>query len=337
MQFSTITSWARLIWEGLGTYGLDADSVFRDVGLDPEALKDSGARYSVPAMGRLWRAATERSGDPCFGLVAAAQWHPTTWHGLGYAWLASATIEEGFRRLVRYSAVLSTAADFRLEKTGGDCRLSISAVQNSPVQPQAVVMDAIAANVVHMCRVIYGPDFKPRRVELAHPGTGCRQKRREFFHSPVEYGSEISAVWVDGEIAQKPLSTANADLAHANEKVIADYLANLDNVTVGSRVKARLIDDLPSGDVTERVVAESLFLSLRSLQRKLHAEDTTYKNILDVTRRELAEGFIKDQTLTLNEITYLLGFSEISSFSRFFKRWTGQSPSAYRQTIERQG
>ncbi len=331
MQFSTITSWARLIWEGLQTYDIDADAVFREVGLDPEALTDPGARYPVPAMGRLWRLASERTGDPCFGLVAAEQWHPTTWHGLGYAWLASATIEEAFRRIVRYSALLSTAADFRLEYEGNDCRLCISSVQAAQVQPLGVVLDAVVANVIHMCRLIYGPDFKPRRIELAYTAAGCRRRRREFFHSPVTYGAEITAISVDLAIARKPLSSANAELAHANEKVIADYLADLDNVTLASRVKVRLIDDLPSGDVTEKALAESLFMSLRSLQRKLHAEGTTYKKILEITRRELAENFIKDQTLTLNEITYLLGFSEISSFSRFFKRWTGKSPSEYRR------
>lgn len=334
MQFSTITSWARLIWEGLTSYGIDADAVFREVGLDPRALQDSGSRYPVPAMTRLWRLAVERSGDSCFGLVAAAQWHPTTWHGLGYAWLASSTIEEGFRRLVRYSAVLSTAADFTLETSGDEIRLSISAVQGAPVRPPPAVLDAVLANVVHMCRLIYGPDFNPRRVELAHQGNGCRQKRREFFRSPITYEAPTNTISVDMTVANKPLSTANAELAHANEKVIADYLAGFDDATMSSRVKARLVDDLPSGNLTEKAIAESLFVSLRSLQRKLRDEGTTYKKILEGTRRELAEGFVKDQTLTLNEITYLLGFSEISSFSRFFKRWTGKPPSVYRQSLK---
>jgi AraC-like DNA-binding protein len=76
-------------------------------------------------------------------------------------------------------------------------------------------------------------------------------------------------------------------------------------------------------------------MSLRTLQRRLSDDNTTYKQVLDDTRRELAERFVRDDSLTLNEITYLLGFSEISSFSRSFKRWTGLAPSVYRRNIDK--
>ena len=335
MPFSTITSWARLIWEGLQANGVDADAVFREAGLDPGALNDSGARYPLESMGRLWQLAELRSSDPCFGLTAAEQWYPTTWHGLGYAWLASATLEEALRRLVRYSAVISTAAEFRLADLGDRFRLVLTAHRESGVEPVAVVMDAVTANVVHMCRVTYGADFNPTRIELRHPGEGCRKRRREFFRCPIHYDADEIAIEIERKVACKPLSTANADLAHANERVISDYLAELGGGGVAARVRARLVDGLPSGDVTEKSVAESLHMSPRTLQRRLSEEKTNYKKILEETRRQLAERFIRDRGLTLNEITYLLGFSEISSFSRSFKNWTGMAPTVYRQAADR--
>ncbi len=337
MPFSTITSWARLIWEGLRTYGVDADAVFREVGLDPGALKDPGARYPLASMTRLWILARDRSGDPCFGLRAAEQWYPTTWHGLGYAWLASATLEEALRRLVRYSAVVSNAAEFQLTEAGGGFRLGMRAHRESGVEPGAVAIDAVTANVVHMCRLTYGADFNPSRIELAHPGEGCRRHRREFFRCPIRYDADETAVEIERQVACKPLSTANADLAHANERVIADYLAELRGGGVAMKVRARLVDCLSSGDATEKNVAESLHMSPRTLQRRLAEENTTYKKVLEETRRQLAKRFISDHGLTLNEITYLLGFSEISSFSRSFKRWTGMAPTVYRRTIDQAG
>ena len=334
MQFSTISSWARLIWEGLRTYGVDSDAVFEAAGLDPRGLSSPGTRYPVASMTRLWRLARERSGDPCFGLTAAAQWHPTTWHGLGYAWLASATLEEALHRLVRYAQVISTAADFQLVEGDGAFRLVFSVQSEYDEEPQAVVYDAVTANLVHMCRMTYGMDFNPVRVDFAHPGSGCRRRRREFFRAPISYGAAETALEIEKTVARKPLSTANADLAHANERVIADYLTEFRGGGTVERVRTRLIDDLPSGAVTEKSVAESLNMSLRTLQRRLRDENTTYQEILDDTRRRLARRFIRDRTLTLNEITYLLGFSEISSFSRSFKRWTGVPPSVYRRTVD---
>ncbi len=331
MPFTTITSWARMIWDALRTYGIDPDEVFRDAGLDPELLDDPNERYPARAMARLWEYAEARAGDPCFGLTAAAQWHPTTWHGLGFAWLASATIEEALRRLVRYSAVISTAADFRIDDQDGALTMVIAAQHGSGIDPNPVVMDAVTANIVQMARMTFGPEFRPQSVSLTHDGCGCRQRRQEFFRSPIYYGAERIAVTIDLADARHPLSSANAELAYANEKVIRDYLAQLSGSPTVMRVKARLIDGMPSGVVPAGVIAAELNMSSRSLQRKLREEGTTYKAVLEETRRELAQRLIDDDDLTLSDITYMLGFSEVSSFSRSFKRWTGMSPSARRR------
>ena len=98
------------------------------------------------------------------------------------------------------------------------------------------------------------------------------------------------------------------------------------------QVKTKLIQELPSGHICEENIAEDLYMSQRSLQRRLREEGTTYKELLNETRRDLAAQYIKVSGVSINEITYLLGFSEPSNFSRAFKRWTGVSPSEYRQS-----
>ena len=87
---------------------------------------------------------------------------------------------------------------------------------------------------------------------------------------------------------------------------------------------------LVDGDISDGKVDDSLFISTRTLQRRLSEEGHTYKQHLENVRRTLAEEYIRDERLSLNEISYLLGFSEQSSFSRAFKRWTGTTPSQAR-------
>lgn len=89
---------------------------------------------------------------------------------------------------------------------------------------------------------------------------------------------------------------------------------------------------LPSGRASARQVAEMLHLSVRSLQRKLAEKDTGFAQLLEDTRRELARQYVSNTRLSVGEITYLLGFSDPANFTRAFRRWTGQSPSAFRQT-----
>ena len=104
------------------------------------------------------------------------------------------------------------------------------------------------------------------------------------------------------------------------------------------QVRVRLTEQLSSGHATQDSVADALHMSLRTLQRRLNNEGTSYRGLLDETRRELAAHYMAESHRPINEITYLLGFSEPSNFSRAFRRWTGKSPSAYRaQSLEFSG
>ncbi len=236
------------------------------------------------------------------------------------------------QRLARYSRIISDAARISCEEQRSHLRLTIMPSHHE-FDPPGAVMDAALATVVHMCRVSYGQGVNPVRVDFAHGGRGCRQERQTFFAAPVHYARPENSLLFSKAQVREPLATANAVLARTNDKVIADYLTRLGEETTAMRVKAKLIDRLASGAVTEEEIAEGLYMSLRTLQRKLGEEDTTYKRVLEETRRELAERYIEDASLTLNEITYLLGFSEASSFSRSFKRWTGIAPSLFRDAL----
>ena len=94
-----------------------------------------------------------------------------------------------------------------------------------------------------------------------------------------------------------------------------------------------MVDERLSGTLTEKSIAESLNISLRTLRRRLCDEKPTYREILEKTRRQLPQRFVGDDELTLAEMTYLLGLSEVSSFSRSFKRWKGMSPKVYRRKL----
>ena len=100
-----------------------------------------------------------------------------------------------------------------------------------------------------------------------------------------------------------------------------------------SKVKRAIIESLPSGTPSEEEIARQVFVSSRTLQRKLADENTNFRTLLLEVRRKLAERYIADKTMPLVEISYMLGFSETSSFSRAFKQWTGTTPATFRSSI----
>ncbi len=101
------------------------------------------------------------------------------------------------------------------------------------------------------------------------------------------------------------------------------------------RVRSAIETLLPDGEPTVRSIAEALHLSPRSLQRHLADEGSCYDLLLNQCRQNLALLHMNDQQSSLNEIAYLLGFSDTDCLSRAFKRWTGLTPEQYRSAVVR--
>ena len=122
-------------------------------------------------------------------------------------------------------------------------------------------------------------------------------------------------------------------MALLHDQVITRRLARMDREDIEARLKAVLLDLLPTGDVSDEAAADALHMSVRTMHRKLADVDNNFRTLLVELRRDLAEQYIMDNSLTLTEISLLLGFSEPSSFSRAFKNWTGSAPSEVRQSL----
>lgn len=329
MHATALASSHLLLWKTAESYGLDPAALFREAGLDPDKIGDSEARYDEEDSMRLLELISAASSDPCFGLRVGAFWHPSALHGLGFAWLASATLQEALERLVRYFRIIIVGERLQLEQAREGFWLSIETPMEYPRAPD-LLYDLMTAAVVHMCRLGAGEGFSPLRVTLRRPEPPCGDRFTEYFRAPVEFGAGADALLLPSDPLMAQLPTGNIEIAHASEKVVQRYLAGLDRTEIAVQVKAKLVDMLPSGHASEQAVADALHMSLRSLQRKLKAEGTSYKTLLDSTRHDLAVQYVRSSRMSINEITYLLGFSEPGNFSRAFKRWTGNSPSEYR-------
>jgi AraC-like DNA-binding protein len=199
-----------------------------------------------------------------------------------------------------------------------------------PAAPD-VAVDAVAAVIVHMCRVSTTAEFSPRQVIFKHPAPSDRQPFDDYFRAPVVFNGAESELVFASDVLAAPLPTGNAELALASEQIVVDYLARYDRSNLLPQVRAKLIEQLPSGEADQAKIAAQLNTSLRNLQRQLQQEGVNFRQLVDETRRELAMGYLNNSALMLNEIAYMLGFSEPANFTRAFRRWTGRTPSEYRQ------
>jgi AraC-like DNA-binding protein len=315
------------LWKILIAYGHDPRPIFSQEGVDYDMISKPGRRISFRTIDNLWAKATDLIEDPCFGLRSAEFWHPSNFNALGYAFLASSTLREALIRLSRYARMISGTADFRLEETTKGLTFTMS---DSLRHHHARAVFAMA-NVMSGCRLNYGEELRPVAVSFILSEPSCAEKILLFFKAPVHFSSESDSITLAIADVDLKLPSGNPHLVRINDNIMINYLAKLDHEDITHRVKAAIIDHLPSGNVTHEKISNSLAMSVRSLQRKLHQSGITFRDLLDSTREDLARQYVTDQSVELTETAFLLGFSEHSSFSRAFKRWTGHSPKEVRK------
>ena len=328
---STLSSWALLIAEALSDRGFDAAEVFRRSDMSFDQLHDPNSRYPVTAMQRLWTLAAGVTRDPCFGLEVGRAWHPTAFHALGYSALAAENLREALAFLSRYCRVVSTGA--RLDVTDEDAEVSVRLTSRlreqsiSATWTRAPIQAGLAAILV-LCRAAQGDDLEPLRVTFVHEDDGAGTCLRRFFKCELVFLAPHNSIVFSAADIAAPLRTANPTLLRINEQALAQYAAGLQSSDIAERVRSELIRLLPSGEIEQEAIARSLNLSLRSLQRKLRQQGVSFRELLDDTRRQLAERYSQDSSLSASEVAYLLGFSEQSSLSRATRRWTRRAGQA---------
>lgn len=313
-------------------HGIDSRQFLREVGIDPSMMRDPKARIPSRFADVAFEKAAALIDDPAFALRAAECWHPSNLGVLGYAWLSSGTLRTGLKRIERYSHILGTKTTFRCKDESGWLHFSFDhGRRDAPIGP--VMADYILSLILGMCRMNYGSTLNPVAVNLRRPAPEDQKPYRDFFGCDIHFGADEDSFVLGSRTVDMPLPSGNHELAVTFDTILADQMAALGEGDITTRCKGYLLTQLTSGEPSEQALANAMGMSLRTLQRKIGDLGTTYKRLLDETRYDLALKYLDDPQRSITEITFLLGFSEQSAFTRAFKRWSEKSPSSYRTEI----
>jgi AraC-like DNA-binding protein len=322
---SVLACWARAAVDALRAQGIDPQPVLVAAGFPPDAFRDPNARYPAGATALLWRLAAERSGQAAFGITVTRHVASTSLHALGYAILASETIGEALARAVRYGELIVAPGTLVLEQAESFATFGITRSEASAALG-VELRDALLSALVRMLRHATERAFALTRAELDRPLRDLAPYQR-FFACPVAVGPRDILVF-ERVLLDMPLESANAELARANDAAVQQYLSGRLKPSLVSLVRSAIVERL-STIVSPELVASQLGLSLRSLQRSLHAHGTSYEGLLREVRLELACQHLREGRRTMSEIAFALGYDNPSAFSRAFRRWTGVAPGEY--------
>jgi len=313
------------------SYGIDPLPLFAAEGIEVQVPFRPGSRVPYRNIDRIRARAVALSGDQALGLRIARVAHPSHYGALGYAWLACSTLRQGLSCLSRYVRVLNDQARIEMEERNGVVLVRIDVAQDSEHRPSRD--DGQVAALMTLCRMNAGQGFRPAWVGFTHPEPADSSAYQELFDCPLRWSCATSEFALRVDDADRLLPTANPVLAQMNERVVMKRLAEIDKSDTAGRARAAIMEQLPSGTVSDESVADALHVTSRTLHRKLKEQGYSFRGLLTEVRQQLAGEYINDDSLTLTEITFLLGFSEMSSFSRAFRNWNGMSPSEARQTV----
>jgi AraC-like DNA-binding protein len=329
---TTSAVWVRGIAEMLAAEGLDVASLFAAAGIDLAALQGPAVRLSTEKLSHLWELAVERSCNPAIALAQHQVARPESFDVVGYTMMSCADLHGAFERLMRYLLILSDALTMTMTEEADGLRIDFVLFGGErPIPRQRI--EFIFITVVGFCRWICRSDVSPRAVELAYPGPADLAPYRSAFRCEVSFGAERNSLTFARADMNRALPTFNAQIAELHERFAGEYLRHFDHAQTSFRVREAIVRRLPDGEPRRDDVAVELRMSERTLQRRLEQEQTSFVQLLDDTRRELADQYLGRLHLSLAQAAYLLGFADQSSFFRACRRWFKVSPGQHRTRL----
>jgi AraC-like DNA-binding protein len=323
------SAWVRGVVEMFAAEGVDVRALFRDAGLDYALLDDPAGRYSIDDVSHLWELAVARSGKVTLGLSRELAHTYGKLGVVGHAMMACPTLLAALQRLVRYMNVVSNAATFRLheEPDGWWFELGHQGGER-PVPRQRVEFGMLT--MLGFCSWITGRELVPRAVEFIYPAPPDDRPHREVFGCPVRFGRHANRALLDAADLERPLPCRDPAMAALHARLVEEELERLEGARTSAGVRRLLASRLAGAEPRRRDVAAALHLSDRTLQRRLQAEGTSFQQLLDETRRELAQEYLRKPRHSLQRVAELLGFEDPSNLHRACRRWFGESPGRYR-------
>lgn len=317
-------AWARGVVNAFESLGLDVEALCERIGTDLGIFTDTAGRPPRDALGQFWRAALAASGDRHLGLSAAEAWHPRADHLVILLLTSAETIGEGLETSFRYQELLSHGRVLSLDREGERHAIRVNKVEHElPITVHE--MEFIAVIVLKVLRFATDGRFTPREVQFGHPYRGNIQKYTRAFGCSVTFGHLRTTLLVDDEAWALPLAHGNMALHSQLRSVAAGLHSELESHAFVDIVRQRIQFLLPRGQSGIEAVADALHMTPRTLQRRLQDDGTTYRALVEASRKSIMVGCF-ERNETPEEIMRHAGYTNQRAFRRALRRWNMPDP-----------
>lgn len=317
----------------IAAQGGDADEVFVRVGVDERQLGDPKLALDLGAYVGMMEEAAAQTGNDNFGLRYGQQFQPAMLGLIGEIALASPNLGAALANLAQLFPYHQQATETRFVRDGELLRLEYRILDGDILQRRqdAELTMGMFANVFRHC---LGGEWVPEEIHCEHARPESWREHEQAFGAPVHFGQRTNAVvFRDRELDRRMPQGDLARLTRLRDELLL-VAGGTGAVSFLDRVKGEVRSRLPDGAPPVEEVADALGFARWTLQRRLGDWGMAYSDVVDAVRRDLAALHVRQRHVPVAEIGFMLGYSEVSAFSRAFRRWYGVSPQAFRDGRE---
>jgi AraC-like DNA-binding protein len=315
----------------LHDHGISSDEVGRKTGIQLSVLNDPDYLVPLSCLMTLWELAVKVTGDPALALHIRESYGSNMLHFVGYIAINSANSIESLKNFIRYSSLICEAHHFELGVS--EDLVSITYSNTSPEHQNPWMPEHNLSSLVYFSRLLIHKSMYPEIVHFQHQCQGDPQVYQDFFCSPVIFEQSENRIEFRKKLLLEPLGSADPHLqAVLKEKAEKALSLKMEGKQMSVRVQRHIARHLFTGNLSLESTAEELNISRSSLYRALKTEGTSFKLLLQNTRKALVETCLK-QEMKASQIAYLTGYSDISSFLNASKSWFGEPLSAHRKKL----
>lgn len=252
---------------------------------------------------------------------------------LGYAMMSSATLEKAIQIAVKYHKMAGAMFELIFVKENEDAVLRLDHLLAGGTVGQMVV-EQLFAGITPLMELLTGQPFQPNVIYFNHAEPPYSAKYASVFGCPIRFDERYSEYRFNSAMLQRPLAEADANTARICEESCRKLLNQMEiEEDIVSRI-CHLLLSTPGEFPKLDVIASNLSIGTRTLRRRLKSLGTSYQRILDDVKKELAMEYLQTTALSIQEISDLLGYSEVTNFRRAFVKWTDVSPYQYRRRLD---
>jgi AraC-like DNA-binding protein len=315
----------------IGRLGGDVERIFGNARIAPDMAGSPTLRLRLPDFCRLFEEAARDTRYGNLGLRFGNQFQPRDLGFWGYAAISSPTLGLALSNLVDLLSLHQESTHMGLSR-GDDGLMRLAYQIEAPdIIERRQDAELSLGMFLNVIRESCGSSWVPEEVHFEHPKPLDADEHEAAFGASVYFSQQRNALLFSPDILNRPMPDRDVRLMEMMRLCLVQLNKDRDvESSLLARIRTAVRSRLPQACPSLESIADDIRLPVSVLSRELAAANVNFKDLVECIRRELALSYMRQRQLTLSEIALLLGYSELSAFSRAFHRWTGSSPRSYR-------